>query len=81
MRIRSLRQARGWSLDNLAERALMSPSSLSRIENNDTDWPEEVTRRGPGPRTVPAVRRGRREQHAVRLPAPRAGRGPGQDHR
>ncbi|MFD1545009.1 helix-turn-helix domain-containing protein [Nonomuraea guangzhouensis] len=32
MRIRSLRQARGWSLDNLAERALMSPSSLSRIE-------------------------------------------------
>ncbi|MEV0538190.1 helix-turn-helix transcriptional regulator [Kitasatospora sp. NPDC050463] len=32
MRIRSLRQARGWSLDNLAERALMSPSGLSRIE-------------------------------------------------
>lgn len=32
MRIRSLRQARGWSLDNLAERAVMSPSSLSRIE-------------------------------------------------
>jgi len=32
MRIRSLRQARGWSLDNLAERALMGPSSLSRIE-------------------------------------------------
>ncbi|WP_229904868.1 helix-turn-helix domain-containing protein [Lentzea cavernae] len=32
MRIRSLRQARGWSLDNLAERAHMSPSGLSRIE-------------------------------------------------
>jgi transcriptional regulator with XRE-family HTH domain len=32
MRIRSLRQARGWSLDNLAERAQMSPSGLSRIE-------------------------------------------------
>lgn len=32
MRIRSLRKARGWSLDNLAERAHMSPSGLSRIE-------------------------------------------------
>ncbi|MFC9860154.1 MULTISPECIES: helix-turn-helix domain-containing protein [unclassified Streptomyces] len=32
MRIRSLRQARGWSLDNLAERAFLSPSTLSRIE-------------------------------------------------
>ncbi|MGI5499145.1 helix-turn-helix domain-containing protein [Lentzea sp. CA-135723] len=32
MRIRSLRQARGWSLDNLAERAHLSPSGLSRIE-------------------------------------------------
>lgn len=32
LRIRSLRQARGWSLDNLADRALMSPSSVSRIE-------------------------------------------------
>jgi transcriptional regulator with XRE-family HTH domain len=32
MRIRSLRKARGWSLDNLAERAFISPSQLSRIE-------------------------------------------------
>ncbi|WP_290051941.1 helix-turn-helix domain-containing protein [Amycolatopsis solani] len=32
MRIRSLRKARGWSLDTLAERAFMSPSNLSRIE-------------------------------------------------
>lgn len=32
MRIRSLRQARGWSLDALAERAFLSPSTLSRIE-------------------------------------------------
>lgn len=32
MRIRSLRKARGWSLDSLAERALLSPSTLSRIE-------------------------------------------------
>lgn len=32
MRIRSLRRARGWSLDNLAERALLSPSTLSRVE-------------------------------------------------
>lgn len=32
MRIRSLRKARGWSLDSLAERAGISPSQLSRIE-------------------------------------------------
>ncbi|MFF1920789.1 helix-turn-helix domain-containing protein [Streptomyces sp. NPDC058221] len=32
MRIRSLRQAHGWSLDSLAERAFLSPSTLSRIE-------------------------------------------------
>ncbi|MFC9434533.1 helix-turn-helix domain-containing protein [Nocardia sp. NPDC057030] len=32
MRIRSLRKARGWSLDNLAERAGISASQLSRIE-------------------------------------------------
>lgn len=32
MRIRSLRKARGWSLDNLAERTDISPSQLSRIE-------------------------------------------------
>ncbi|WP_410586407.1 helix-turn-helix domain-containing protein [Amycolatopsis sp. lyj-23] len=32
MRIRSLRKSRGWSLDALAQRALMSPSNLSRIE-------------------------------------------------
>lgn len=32
MRIRSLRRAHGWSLDNLAERATLSPSTLSRIE-------------------------------------------------
>ncbi|MER6241178.1 MULTISPECIES: helix-turn-helix domain-containing protein [Streptomyces] len=32
MRIRSLRKARGWSLDNLAARAGISPSQLSRIE-------------------------------------------------
>jgi transcriptional regulator with XRE-family HTH domain len=31
-RIRSLRHARGWSLDALAARAHLSPSSLSRIE-------------------------------------------------
>ncbi len=31
-RIRSLRKGRGWSLDNLAERAGISPSQLSRIE-------------------------------------------------
>jgi transcriptional regulator with XRE-family HTH domain len=31
-RIRSLRHARGWSLDALAARARLSPSSLSRIE-------------------------------------------------
>ncbi|WP_434600662.1 helix-turn-helix domain-containing protein [Streptomyces sp. A5-4] len=32
MRLRSLRRARGWSLDNLAERARLSPSTLSRLE-------------------------------------------------
>jgi transcriptional regulator with XRE-family HTH domain len=32
MRIRSLRTARGWSLDSLAERVGVSPSQLSRIE-------------------------------------------------
>ncbi|MFD5827822.1 helix-turn-helix domain-containing protein [Lentzea sp. NPDC060358] len=32
LRIRSLRLAKGWSLDNLAERAHLSPSGLSRIE-------------------------------------------------
>ncbi|WLQ39252.1 helix-turn-helix transcriptional regulator [Streptomyces laculatispora] len=32
MRFRSLRQARGWSLDSLAERAFLSPSTLSGIE-------------------------------------------------
>jgi transcriptional regulator with XRE-family HTH domain len=31
-RIRSLRVARGWSLDQLAARCLLSPSTLSRIE-------------------------------------------------
>lgn len=31
-RIRGLRQARGWSLDALAARCQMSPSTLSRIE-------------------------------------------------
>ncbi|ASO21656.1 transcriptional regulator with XRE-family HTH domain [Actinoalloteichus hoggarensis] len=32
-RIRALRVAQGWSLEELATRARMSPSSLSRIEN------------------------------------------------
>jgi len=32
-RIRALRVAQGWSLDELATRAKLSPSSLSRIEN------------------------------------------------
>ncbi|MBB4685656.1 helix-turn-helix domain-containing protein [Amycolatopsis jiangsuensis] len=32
-RIRALRVAQGWSLEELAERARLSPSSLSRIEN------------------------------------------------
>ncbi|WP_033294954.1 helix-turn-helix domain-containing protein [Amycolatopsis jejuensis] len=32
-RIRALRVAQGWSLDELATRARLSPSSLSRIEN------------------------------------------------
>lgn len=32
-RIRALRLAQGWSLDELATRARLSPSSLSRIEN------------------------------------------------
>ncbi|GAB2503844.1 helix-turn-helix transcriptional regulator [Promicromonospora xylanilytica] len=32
-RVRALRVAQGWSLDELAKRARMSPSSLSRIEN------------------------------------------------
>jgi transcriptional regulator with XRE-family HTH domain len=32
-RIRALRVAQGWSLDELAGRARLSPSSLSRIEN------------------------------------------------
>jgi transcriptional regulator with XRE-family HTH domain len=32
LRIRSLRQAHGWSLDSLAARAHLSPSTLSRIE-------------------------------------------------
>lgn len=31
-RIRGLRVARGWSLDDLAERCYLSPSTLSRIE-------------------------------------------------
>lgn len=31
-RIRGLRTARGWSLDELADRCLLSPSTLSRIE-------------------------------------------------
>lgn len=32
-RLRSLRQARGWSLDELAERTFISPSTLSRLES------------------------------------------------
>jgi transcriptional regulator with XRE-family HTH domain len=32
-RIRALRMAQGWSLDELATRARLSPSTLSRIEN------------------------------------------------
>ncbi|MBT2229411.1 helix-turn-helix domain-containing protein [Nonomuraea sp. NEAU-A123] len=32
MRIRGLRTARGWSLDDLAARCYLSPSTLSRIE-------------------------------------------------
>jgi transcriptional regulator with XRE-family HTH domain len=32
LRIRSLRVARGWSLDELASRSYLSPSTLSRIE-------------------------------------------------
>lgn len=32
-RVRALRVAQGWSLDELATRARLSPSSLSRIEN------------------------------------------------
>ncbi|MCW2780679.1 MAG: family transcriptional regulator [Marmoricola sp.] len=32
LRIRGLRRARGWSLDNLADRASLSASTLSRIE-------------------------------------------------
>ncbi|HEY3734379.1 MAG TPA: XRE family transcriptional regulator [Streptosporangiaceae bacterium] len=32
MRIRGLRAARGWSLDDLAARCYLSPSTLSRIE-------------------------------------------------
>ncbi|WNV85708.1 XRE family transcriptional regulator [Umezawaea sp. Da 62-37] len=32
-RVRALRLAHGWSLDDLAARARISPSSLSRIEN------------------------------------------------
>ena len=31
-RIRGLRTARGWSLDDLAARSYLSPSTLSRIE-------------------------------------------------
>jgi len=31
-RIRGLRAARGWSLDDLAARCYLSPSTLSRIE-------------------------------------------------
>ena len=31
-RLRSLRQSLGWSLDDLAERAALSPSTISRIE-------------------------------------------------
>lgn len=32
-RVRALRLAHGWSLDDLARRATLSPSTLSRIEN------------------------------------------------
>ncbi len=32
-RVRALRLAHGWSLDDLARRAMLSPSTLSRIEN------------------------------------------------
>jgi transcriptional regulator with XRE-family HTH domain len=31
-RLRSLRQARGWTIDELARRANMSPSTISRLE-------------------------------------------------
>lgn len=34
-RIRGLRRARGWSLDSLARRAGLTPSTLSRIETGD----------------------------------------------
>lgn len=34
-RLRSLRLARGWTLDDLAERAAVSPSTLSRLETGD----------------------------------------------
>lgn len=33
VRLRALRQARGWTLDELASRAGMSPSTLSRLES------------------------------------------------
>ncbi|GAB3260302.1 XRE family transcriptional regulator [Alteromonas gracilis] len=33
MRLRALRQAKGWTLDALAARAEMSPSTLSRLES------------------------------------------------
>ena len=40
-RIRGLRVARGWSLDDLAARSLLSPSTLSRIETGALhDFPD-----------------------------------------
>ncbi|WP_454301762.1 helix-turn-helix domain-containing protein [Salana multivorans] len=32
-RLRALRHSRGWTLEDLAERARMSPSTLSRLES------------------------------------------------
>jgi len=34
-RLRSLRQARGWTIDDLSARAHLSPSTISRIETGD----------------------------------------------
>jgi len=36
LRIRELREARGWSLGELARRASLRPSTLSAIENHHT---------------------------------------------
>ncbi|MGH3369819.1 MAG: helix-turn-helix domain-containing protein [Nocardioidaceae bacterium] len=54
-RLRSLRQALGWSLDLLGERSNLSPSTISRIETGKRTVSLDVLR--PMARAIRAIHR------------------------